>query len=87
MEFTLKPVEAETFRLNIGEESFQIPLMGSLSIEEAAMVETSAGTLEVLKKYIPEQIMNALKIAEFNEIVRVWKQYSEKASKKPVGES
>ncbi len=86
-EFTITPFEAETIRINIGDESFQIPLMSSLSLEEAVQVETSAGTISVLSKYIPEKIMNQLKIAEFNEMVSIWRKASEKAAKKSAGES
>jgi hypothetical protein len=83
-EYTLKKKEAETLRINIGDESYQLPLMTSLTLEEAAMVETAEGTRSVLKKYIP--ILDELKITEMNEIVKIWRDVSYESAGRPLGE-
>ena len=51
-EFTLKERPKKTLKLNIGEESFNIPLAGSLTPEEAAPLDTQAGTIEFFQKYL-----------------------------------
>ena len=78
-EFTLKPREAETLRLTIGEESYQIPLAGFLTPEEAVPLDTQEGTIAFFKKYIPEEVSKNLRIDDYNAITNAWID----ASKKP----
>lgn len=86
-EFTLKKKEEQTLRLNIGDDSFQIPLGGSLTPEEAAGLDTQAGTIEFFNKYISEEVAKSLRIDDYNEITKAWISASKKASKKTPGES
>ena len=85
--FTLKRKEAKTLRVNIGENSFTIPLMGSLNWKEARLLESVEGTYSFFKKNVPEEIFESLSIDEYNELVNVWRSESEKASGKTQGES
>ena len=88
MEFTLRPREADTLKLNIGDKSFQIPLAGSLTPEEAAPLDTNTGTIAFFQKYIDdEEIIKALRIDDYNAITKAWMDASKKASKKSPGES
>lgn len=86
-EFTLKPKEVKTLRVYVGEESFEIPLQGSLSWEEAMSLETPQGTYAFMKNHVPKKIFSKLKIEEYNELVEVWKEESIKNSGKTPGES
>ena len=86
-EFTLKRVEQKTLKVNIGEESYQIPLMGSLTFKEAKTLDTQEGTYAFIKRYIPGKILDDLKVEEYNQIVNIWKEESQKHSGKSQGES
>lgn len=86
-EFTLKKREADTLKLNIGDESYHIPLAGSLTPSEAAGLDTGEGTIAFLNKYLPKEITDALTVNEYNEITHAWAEASKKASGKTVGES
>lgn len=86
-EFTLKRKEPKTLRLNIGEESFQIPLAGSLTPEKIASMETGEGTMAFYREYIPDEIAKTLTQDEWNEISEIWIRESKKASRKTPGES
>ena len=87
-EFTLKQKEAETLKLNIGDKSFQIPLAGSLTPEEAAPLETNTGTIAFFQKYIDDdEVKSMLRINDYNEITKAWMDASKKASGKKPGES
>lgn len=81
--FTLKPKKAKTLRVNIGEESFQIPLAGSLTPAEAAPLDTQTGTIEFFQKYLSDEVKAILTIDDYNELTRAWI----KASKVPGGKS
>jgi len=85
-EFTLKPREIETLKLNIGEESFQIPLAGSLTPEEAAPLDTNEGTIAFFQKYLSKDVIAVLKIDDYNAITQAWLDASKKKSKKTPGE-
>ena len=82
-EFTLKERPKKTLKLNIGEESFNIPLAGSLTPEEAAPLDTQAGTIEFFQKYLSEDVKKILVIDDYNEITKAWI----KASKVPGGKT
>lgn len=86
-QFTLRPKEVETLRLDIGEKSFQIPLANCLTPAEAAPLDTQAGTIEFLRKYIDdEEIKASLRICDYNEITKAWVEASKKAAGKNPGE-
>ena len=85
-EFTLKPREVETLKLNIGEESFQIPLAGSLTPEEAAPLDTTEGTIAFFQKHLSKDIIAMLKIDDYNAITKAWLDASKKKNKKTPGE-
>lgn len=86
-EFTLKPKEADTLRLNIGDESFQIPLAGSATPEEAAPLDTNTGTIAFFRKYLSKKVIKVLTISDYNKIIEVWKEASKKAEGMTPGES
>lgn len=86
-EFTLKPREADTLKLNIGDKSYQIPLGNCLTPAEAAPLDTQAGTIEFIRKYIDdEEIKASLRICDYNEITKAWVEASKKAAGKNPGE-
>lgn len=85
-EFTLKPVEDKTIRINYCDDSFVLPLQGSLTLEEANMLATPEGTYIFMKKYIPEDIMKKLKLEEYNMVVRAYREASEQTSGQKLGE-
>ena len=87
-EFTLKPMEVDTLRLNIGDKTVQIPLANSLTLEEATMTGTPAGTIRFLQKYIKdEELLEQLRVGEYNAIIAAWKDASAKAAGITPGES
>lgn len=86
-EFTLKQVEVKTLKVNIGEDSFQIPLQGSLTWKEVLALETSEGTYAFMKTHVPKEVFDKLKVDEYNQLVEAWKAESIKAAGKSAGES
>ena len=85
-EFTLKPIETKTIKINYLDESFELPLQGSLTFEEANMLSTPEGTYAFMKKHVPEKILKALKVEEYNMILAAYREASEKNSGKRLGE-
>lgn len=86
-EFTLTPIEVKTLKIHFGDASFELPLQGSLSFKEASMLSTPEGTYAFMKKHIPKEIMDMLKVEEYNKILEVYRTESEKQSGKTLGES
>ncbi len=57
----------------IGEQSYNIPLVGSLTFKEAASLESAEGTRVFIQKYIPKKVLDPLTINQYNSIVEAWK--------------
>ena len=85
-EFTLKPLEARTIKINYGDDSFELPLQGSLTFAEAQLLATPEGTYSFMKKHVPEKIMSKLKVEEYNMILGAYRKESERHSGKSLGE-
>lgn len=85
-EFTLKPIETKTIKINYLDESFELPLQGSLTFEEANLLATPKGTYDFMKKHVPEYILKVLKVEEYNMILAAYREASEKNSGKRLGE-
>jgi hypothetical protein len=85
-EFTLKPIETKTIKINYLDESFELPLQGSLTFEEANLLATPEGTYAFMKKHVPEDILKTLKVEEYNMILAAYREASEKNSGKRLGE-
>lgn len=86
-EFTLQRREPDTLKLNIGEDSFQIPLAGSLTPDEAAELDTQAGTIAFFKRHLTDEIVAVLTINDYNAITHAWIAASRKVAGKTPGES
>ena len=85
-EFTLKPIEAKTIKINYLDESFELPLQGSLTFEEANMLATPEGTYAFMQKHAPESVMKRITVEEYNTILAAYREASEKFSGKKLGE-
>lgn len=79
-EYTLEPKEEDTLKLNIGEESFLIPLATSMTLEEASSMDTMDGAISFFKKYIREEVANTLSLRNWRDLIRWWKEASEEAT-------
>ena len=86
MTLNLKKPKVETLKVNIGDESYFIPLGASLSIKETKGLDTFEGTLAFYKKYIPEEVLESLSYAEVNQITKAWAKETQKSSKISLGE-
>lgn len=85
-EFTLKRRKTKTLKINIDDKSYFIPLSGSMKPKEVAKLDTVEATLEFMKKYIPEEVLDELTQDEYNDIVRAWGEASKEASGLNPGE-
>lgn len=78
-EFTLNRREEDTLKLNIGDESFQIPLATSLTLDEAATMDTMDGAVAFFKKYIRKELADTLTLMNWRDVINAWREASEKA--------
>lgn len=87
MEVTVKkPEKMETLKVNIGDESFDIPLGMSLTVDEFASLDTFRGTVKFFNKFIPDRITKNLTFAEYNQITEAWREATRKSGKINSGE-
>lgn len=69
--------ERKVLKVNVGEASYSLPLLGSLTMKEATRLETQEGTLAFITDYIPKDVINELTVEDFNSIVEAWKSASD----------
>lgn len=81
-----QPKETDFLRVNIGEESYEIPLGGRLTPRELANMDTPAKTLAFLEKHIPKKVVESLCLDDYNALVNAWSEASTGAAGVPVGE-
>ena len=89
-EFTLKKREEDYLKLNIGEESFLVPLATNLTLDEVEKMDSTDGAIEFFRKYIREDVAQSLTLYNYKDIITAWREASEKAMEsagKTVGES
>lgn len=71
-EFTLKQKEADYFKLNIGDKSYLIPLARSLTFEEINRMQNKENVVEFFRKYLGNDVFNALTVDQFEIVCREW---------------
>ena len=69
--------ERKVLKINIGEESYSLPLLGSLTIKEATRLDTQDGTVAFITDYIPKDVMETLTVDDLNAIIKAWKSASD----------
>lgn len=80
-ELNLKSYEEDTLRLNIGEDSFLIPLATSLTLEEAtAVIGNQDEAIAFFKRYIREDVTKNLKMKQWRDILIAWTNASRTAA-------
>lgn len=85
-EFTLRRREAKTLKVNIDDKSYTIPLAGSMKPKDVAKLATVEATLDFMKSYIPEEVIDDLTQDEYNDLVRAWGEASKAAAGIKPGE-
>lgn len=85
-EFTLKRREAKTLKIHIDDQTYEIPLSGSMRPKEVAKLDTVDATMKFMKRHIPAEIIDALTQDEYNDIVKAWGEASKEASGLKPGE-
>ena len=71
-EFTLKPKETDYFKLNIGDESYLIPLARSMTFEELNNMKSRKNIVEFFEKHLGKEVFNALTVDQFEIVCREW---------------
>lgn len=79
-EFTLKKKESDFFKLNIGDESYLIPLARSLTFEEINRMQEKENVVEFFKKYLGAEVFNALTVDQFEIVCREWQKANDMTS-------
>ena len=89
-EFTLdnkNKKTADVLKVNIGNDTYSIPLAGALSIKELKMTQTTMGVIDFFEKYIPEDVFDTLTVDDLNEIVGAWFKATQDETGATPGES
>lgn len=88
-EVTLKKENAEVkvLKVNIGKKSYNVPLMGALSIREMKELKDGADDgFDFFGRYIPMDVLESLTMDEFKTLNEAWKNASSGQSDASMGE-
>ena len=85
-EITLGNAKKETLLVNIGKESYEVPLAGSLTFAQVKELRDSDDGISFFEKYIPREILDNLTIDEFKALNNAWKSASNAETDPEVGE-
>jgi len=69
--------ERKVLKINIGEESYSLPLLGSLTIKEAKQLDTQDGTIGFIYNHIPKDVLDTLTVDNLNAIIKAWQSASD----------
>lgn len=89
-EITLKGKndEIKVLKVNIGKETYSVPLSGSLSIREMkAMKEGTEDGFDFFGRYIPMEVLEDLTMDQFQMLNKAWKDASSEKTDVGMGES
>ena len=79
-EYTLRKREDDWLKLNIGENSYRIPLATTMKLKEAQSMETMDGAISFFIFYIDDDVAENLSLWDYKDILTAWKDASEKAA-------
>lgn len=85
-ELTLREKEDDFLKLNIGEESYLIPLASSMTLDEIKAMDDKEKAFEFIQKHTGGKI----KIGQYMDVITAWQEASNEALKQTghtVGES
>lgn len=86
-EVTLNNEEIEVLKINIGKESYSLPLGGDVSFETLLSLKTDKGMMAFLKEHIPEEVVNSLRVKDIRQIFLAWNEETKKSTGLLPGES
>lgn len=72
-EITLNNNELKVLKVNIGKESYNVPLAKSLSVKEARAMSESDDGLGFFANYIPLDVLESLTVEDVAELAKAWK--------------
>ena len=79
--------QINVLKVNIGKETYSVPLSGSLSIREMkAMRDGTEDGFDFFGRYIPQDVLETLTIDQFNKLNKAWKDATEEKTDVSMGE-
>lgn len=79
--------KVEVLKVTIGEETYSVPLAGSLSVKKALHLDKQEQVIAFFQDHIPKKTLENLTVDELNYLIVTWKNESEKAGTISLGES
>lgn len=85
-----KAVEVEVLEVNIGEATYKIPLGGNMTMKQVNAIQNMSNVddvFEMLKRYIPEEVLEELTITQITTIIKAWSDATRESAGLSMGES
>lgn len=83
--------KVETLKVTIGADedakSYNVPMIGSLSVDEVSKLNDQEHIIAFFQKHIPKKVLGTLTVDEMNYLIDTWKKESQKNGSFTLGES
>ncbi len=76
----------KTLKVCIGEDTYNVPLAGSLTFAEVKKLQNDENGLNFFENYIPREVLDELTVDDFKRLNETWKEESGITSSVEVGE-
>lgn len=77
----------EVLKVNIGDESYSLPLSTDIPYEKLKTLNTDEGILAFLREHIPEEVVSNLTLDELKSILAAWRDATLESQGVGLGES
>lgn len=78
--------EKKVLKVNIGKETYSVPLTGSLTIAEIKEFKATEDGFDFFRKYIPAEVIDSLTFDDLRALSDAWKAESAKDGQPEPGE-
>lgn len=78
---------AEVLSIEIGDTTYSLPLAGSMTRKELKALTDEEAVHDMLLKHIPEEVLDALPMNDYNRIVKAWADVNAETQGATLGES
>lgn len=81
------PKQIESLEVKIGDQSYMIPLGTAMTVKELKALRTDEDIMAFLGRHMPEDVVDSLTFENLAQIMKAWRDETEKASGITMGES
>jgi len=81
------PKQIDSLEIKIGEESYMIPLGTAMTVKQLKALRTDEDIYNFLGQHMPKEVLDSLTFANLAQIMKAWRDETERVAGINMGES